>query len=185
MESQWEVRHGKKRDIVTPSTLHDVRLRSLVTKLNRYYHPPKNVHGFVCGRSRNTAVGMHRGAKYFLHLDLVSFFGSCTVDKLQEGMSLQMFPPPLAAEVFSLCTYRGALPVLSNVAAFQLDLWLSQFPWTYTRYADNIMLSSRFPIDEGDPRRVVSMAGFRVNEQKSWLNVFGRERVSYLGLRVR
>jgi retron-type reverse transcriptase len=160
-------------------------------------------HGFVSGRSTVTNASTHVGHKFVANLDLRDFFPTITFPRVC-GTFRQLGYSPAAATVLALlCTesprrtvvYAGqryyaatapralpqgacTSPALSNLAARRLDSRLvalaARLGWIYTRYADDLTLSSAAD-DAGAKvgymlarvRHIARDEGFEVNEKKT------------------
>jgi RNA-directed DNA polymerase len=163
-------------------------------------------HGFVGGRSARTHALAHVGRWVVVRLDLEDFFAGVTAARVFGIFRAAGYPESVAHVLTGLCTNvvpaeqsvpghwrlsrrlatphlpQGAptSPALANLAAFALDRRLTGLAAaigaTYTRYADDLVLSSdrrlRTPVAAiGDIARA---EGFRVNATKT--RVMGRGR---------
>jgi hypothetical protein len=163
-------------------------------------------HGFVGGRSARTHALAHVGRRVVVRLDLEDFFAGVTAARVFGIFRAAGYPESVAHVLTGLCTNavpaeesvsghwrlsrrlatphlpQGAptSPALANLAAFALDRRLTGLATaigaTYTRYADDVVLSSdahlRTPVAAiGDIARA---EGFRVNAAKT--RVMGRGR---------
>jgi retron-type reverse transcriptase len=159
-------------------------------------------HGFVPGRSILTNAGAHVGSAVVVNCDLCDFFPSITVHRVI-GLLRHAGYSPAAATVLALlvteCPRRKVLfqgktwyvaagpralpqgactsPAISNLVARRLDARLAgvgrKLGWTYTRYADDLTLSSKTPAPDkigyvlARVRHVARDEGFEVNEKKT------------------
>lgn len=157
-------RSGKVRLISAP----DYRLKMLQQKIARslsdLYNPRKSVHGFVPDRSVRSNAESHLRRKFILNVDIKNFFPTITEARVQGLLESICLDPDAAETIARLCTYNGCLPqgapsspVISNMICFRLDKSLMGFSkehrLLYTRYADDITLSSFQPptaLFEGD-----------------------------------
>jgi hypothetical protein len=160
-------------------------------------HPA--AHGFVRGRSALTHARAHAGRRVVVRLDLEDFFAAVTAARVYGIFRTAGYPEAVAHALTGLCTnvvpaehsvaghYRLARrlaaphlpqgaptsPALANLAAFRLDARLAglarELGATYTRYADDLVLSCdhrlRVPLDRIE--RVARDEGFRVNRAKT------------------
>jgi len=115
-------------------------------------------------------------SKWFLKLDIKDFFPSCTAEFIHKQLS-KIFPfseiykaPPvttpaqfnsLMENIIDICLLNGSLPqgtpmspLLTNLLMIPLDYKIQHFLWklngkkfVYTRYADDILISSPFDFD--------------------------------------
>lgn len=158
-----------------------------------YYFEKSNAgYGFVVNpitdedrRNILTNARKHLGRPWLLQLDLCDFFHFITEKKVREIFE----SPPLcfkedAADLLTaVTTYQGRLPmgaptspVLSNFACRDLDDNLQAMAnaknWTYTRYADDLSISSKQPFADDERwalRQLIQDQGFMLNDQKTLL----------------
>nr|WP_239032630.1 reverse transcriptase domain-containing protein [Leisingera sp. MMG026] len=158
MYSHFDIskRSGKSRTISAP----DYRLKMLQQKLARslsgLYSPRNPVHGFVPDRSVRTNAETHLRRRFILNIDIQNFFPSITEARVQGLLTSIGVDTNVAEIVARICSNNGCLPqgapsspVLSNMICFRLDKSLMRFSkehrLLYTRYADDITLSSFQP----------------------------------------
>jgi RNA-directed DNA polymerase len=158
-----------------------------------YYFEKSNAgYGFVVNpitdedrRNILTNARKHLGRPWLLQLDLCDFFHSVTEKKVREifESSPLFFKEDAVDLLTAITTYQGRLPmgaptspVLSNFACRDLDESLQAMAttknWTYTRYADDLSISSKrlFTDDERCTLRlIIQDHGFMLNEQKTLL----------------
>lgn len=158
-------------------------------------------HGFVPGRSILTNATPHVGSAVVANCDLRNFFPTVSVHRVI-GLFKHVGYSPAVATVLALLvtecprrkvTFNGRVwyvaagqralpqgactsPAISNLVARRLDARLSgicrKLGWTYTRYADDLTLSSKEPTDKigyvlARVRHVAQDEGFAVNEAKT------------------
>ena len=118
------------------------------------------VHSYVKGRNCKTAIEAHQAkhTHWFLKLDIKNFFDNCNDTKLFE-MLTHIYPlcnlyydcGYQLERMIKACMYHGALPqgaptspILSNLFLLQADVLLTDMykEMCYTRYADDILISS-------------------------------------------
>ena len=189
---------GGERHIETPSpTLKKIQ-HQLNTYLQSVYYFEKSraAYGFVVGvrndedrRNVVSNASKHLNRPFLLNLDLKDFFH--TVKKKQvleifEGSPFE-FVHDLPGILTKLTVYKGRLPmgaptspVLSNLACRQLDEQILSYSqenqWEYTRYADDISISSQTEISSqhiDHLRGLIQANHFKVNEKK--VKVYGPE----------
>ncbi|WP_421847195.1 TIR domain-containing protein [Marinomonas sp.] len=190
---------GGLRVIDSPSVSLSILQNKIKILLEPYYRIKAPVHGFVSGgRSIITNAEKHKKKKFILNIDLVDFFGSINRGRvrgifLNKPFNIETKAANLLAEI---CTYKNKLPqgactspLISNLASVQLDNKLIQiakaYHLTYTRYADDITLSSNKEMPESIIRKIGSegnkwavgsflekaiiSSGFLINEKKTRL----------------
>ena len=182
---------GGRREILAPNR----QLKELQQRLNVFLqcvylnHCPNSVHGFTTRSSQGGSprgivsnAEMHIGKNYLLNLDLADFFhsiSSCRVRNLFKSPPFS-FEEELATCLTLLCCYEKKLPmgcptspVISNMICYPLDGALTDHcnanECVYTRYADDISISSNNPFTNGfigDMKQLISEQGFALNEKK-------------------
>jgi retron-type reverse transcriptase len=154
-------------------------LRRLLARLR--CHPAAT--GFQKGQSIVTNGRQHTGRMVVARLDLIDFFPSTHKRRVHRYFRKIGWNRPAARLLTRICTHNGGLPQgaptsprLSNLVNFRLDRRLTamaqRLGTTYTRYADDIVLS--FAADErghirylsGFVRRVAHEEGYRVHGRK-------------------
>lgn len=157
-------RSGKVRVISAP----DYRLKMLQQKIARIlsglYNPRNPVHGFVPDRSVRSNAESHLRRRFILIVDIKDFFLAITEARVRGLLESIGIDTDVAETIARICTNNGCLPqgapsspVISNMICFRLDKSLMGFSkehrLLYTRYADDITLSSFQPptaLFEGD-----------------------------------
>lgn len=157
-------RSGKVRLISAP----DYRLKMLQQKVARslsgLYNPRTPVHGFVPDRSVRSNAEAHLRRRFILNVDIKNYFPTITEVRVQGLLESIGIDTDVAEIIARICTNNGCLPqgapsspVISNMICFRLDKSLMGFSkehrLLYTRYADDITLSSFQPptaLFEGD-----------------------------------
>lgn len=196
-------RGGGKRKIAAPNP----QLRSLQRHLaNVLYgcweeieakHPKRKplAHGFSRDRSILTNAHPHKGRRFVLNVDLEDFFPSINFGRVRAFFIHDHefgLVPKVATVLAQVACHDNALPqgspcspIISNLVGHILDARLVGFAkahgCTYTRYADDITLSTNnktFPkavaVAKGDDwklgKKLVSKiegAGFAINSKKT------------------
>jgi RNA-directed DNA polymerase len=152
---------GSPRIISAPISALKILQRKLSQVLYAVYEPKATVHGFLPGRSITTNAKQHVRKRYVLNIDLKDFFDSVHFGRVR---GIFMAPPYNRPEEVStmlakICCHSGKLPqgapsspIISNMICARMDSQLrvlaSNFKCTYTRYADDITISttlSNFP----------------------------------------
>lgn len=197
MYSHFDIskRSGKLRQISAP----DYRLKMLQQKiarsLSKLYNPRKPVQGFVPNRSVRSNAESHLRRRFILNVDLKNFFPTITEPRVQGLLESIGIDKDVAETIARICANNDCLPqgapsspVISNMICFRLDKALMKFSkehrLLYTRYADDITLSSfqpptsLFEGDRPDPgkvaeeklsnelRSIIRNNGFELNSEK-------------------
>lgn len=148
-------RSGGLRVILAPVD----SLKILQTKLNQVlqavYKSKSAVHGFVIGKSILSNAAAHSGSRYVLNLDLADFFPSINFGRVR-GMFMAVpytCNKNVATLLAQICCHENQLPqgaptspVVSNMICGKMDSQLTKlaakFKSRYTRYADDITIST-------------------------------------------
>jgi RNA-directed DNA polymerase len=198
-------KHGGSREINVPETRLMIVQKKLNSSLQMYYSllRPEYVFGFVhsCDGKPNIVANaaIHTGKRYILNLDLRNFFPSISGKRvyLLFRSSLFDYTNRMAAIISLLVTYRGNLPVgaptspvVSNFVCLPMDMELNRHckanGLVYSRYADDITVSSDEPFSRSDIAAIICIAqrhGFKINFDKFRLCSF-RSQQSVTGLVV-
>lgn len=164
-------RSGGVRTITAPNDAlkeQQFKLLRLLQELQPYAH--NAAYAYVKGRECKDAVTVHQknNSKYFLKLDLKSFFPSCeksfVISQLQNIYPFHCIPN--LSELLDICFIvdengnkvlpQGAptSPYLCNMVMVAYDYKINKKLWqynnqhfVYTRYADDILISSFKPFD--------------------------------------
>lgn len=129
--------------------------------------PHNAAFAYVEERCTVNALEMHQAnnSQWFLKLDLKNFFPNCTEEMLHNILPyihpLQLVPNETLYNMIKVSLYEGGLPqgspaspMLSNLLMVPFDKALSHQLWQhkkqrfiYTRYADDIIISSQYDFD--------------------------------------
>jgi retron-type reverse transcriptase len=162
--------------------------KALQSKLTKIYSVPDMVHGFVHGKNIRTNAEPHLAKKVILKIDIKDFFESITKMHVENvfldlGCSRQ-----IAEYLAKLVTIDEKLvqgivvsPLISNLAFAITDLRLSHYcnenNLTYTRYADDITISSEEIIPRiSDISEILLDFGFQINNKKTAIMHRGRKQ---------
>lgn len=159
MYQQFDIAKGKDktRPISAPNERLKYLQRQIAPLLDRLYRVRNPVHGFVEGKSVKTNALAHLRTRFMLNVDLKDFFPSITENRITGALESLSVDSRVASIIARICCLRAHLPqgaptspVLSNMICFRLDKELLAFArearCIYTRYADDITLSSRQPM---------------------------------------
>ena len=162
-------RTGGMRQIDAPIDELKVILRMLNDTFNYKLHalPHNAAHAYVGNRSTLTGMQVHQKNKsrWFLKLDIKDFFPSCTTElihtqlkQLHPFWALYKTDETLMNKIVDIATLDGKLPqgsplspTLTNLMMIPLDhiinvhlqTYQPEQRFVYTRYADDILISSR------------------------------------------
>lgn len=161
-------RSGGFRTIDAPSELLKDVQRNIVNTLQyaMHLHPHEIAHAYVSGRSPKTALEVHQAneSKWFLKLDIKDFFPSCTsrfvLEMLEHLYPLNIYRHEGLWNLIWPAFLNDALPqggvtspLLSNLAMLPLDWRMRDIrdvlhqEVVVTRYADDILISSKYDFD--------------------------------------
>ncbi len=188
--------NGKMREIKKPrKDLKGIQTWILKNILDRL-SPTIFAKAYIKGENISSNVAPHCNNKYFMLLDLEDFFPSISIRRAVKIFLFIGYSKRTAYMLSTLCTCDGSLPQgavtppsLSNLIAVKLDRriagYTSKRSIIYTRYADDITLSSNNPaiLCQSLPRilKIIKSEHFKPNMDK--LRVLGpRKRCSITGL---
>lgn len=173
---------GKPRTITAPNPSLKAIQRCLALLLQAAYQPTLSVNGFVPGRSVVSNAAVHADKKYVLNLDLENFFPSISFGRVISVLQLNPISaqPKIAHYITQLSCYEGFLPqgaptspVISNLICQRLDRRIESlvksYQVAYTRYADDLTLSSDQPFENGllnHLDQIIQDEGFTINMEK-------------------
>lgn len=149
---------GKARVISAPDSRLKMLQRKLASSLDKIYRPRHTVHGFVVGRSIRSNAISHLRSKFLMNLDIEQFFPSISERRVFGLLRALGISERVAEIIARICCVAGTLPqgaptspVISNMICFRMDKQLQAFAkearCIYTRYADDITLSSYRPLN--------------------------------------
>lgn len=190
---------GGVRPIDAPQSELMEALRDLKGILERNCGADKLYHtsafAYIQHRSTLDCVKRHQQneSKWFAKFDMHNFFGSTTIDFVMR-MFEQIYPlSELAKNAFSsevfrkaidLCFLDGGLPqgtpispLITNIMMipfdFAMNRWCREHHMVYTRYADDLLISSKNPFRFKDVEEQIESvlakfdAPFRLNRKKT------------------
>lgn len=144
----------RRRHIDAPRVALKVIQKWLGFHLSREVLLPDCVVGFVPGRSTYDGAVMHCSSEWIYSTDITDFFPSTRHNKVVETLETLGYSSHGSKTIAGLCCVNGGLaqgspasPVLANLAFLELDKKLLNFSkdnsLTYSRYADDIVISGR------------------------------------------
>ncbi|MGY4398617.1 RNA-directed DNA polymerase [Sphingomonas sp. UYAg733] len=150
-------KNGKPRLINAPDRRLKYLQRRIAEQLDKLYPVRNPVHGYIIGRSVKSNATSHVRQRFILNLDIKDFFSSITETRVHGVLRSIGVPSAVAETIARICCYGGHLPqggpaspVLSNMVCFRMDRALLKVAkdakCIYTRYADDISLSSLRPL---------------------------------------
>lgn len=195
--------HGPARLLEVPRPRLRLLQRRLLDGVLAAIPASGAAHGFVPGRSVLTAARRHAGAEVVICLDLAAFFTSVRAARVYGLFRAAGYPEPVAALLTGLTTVATPVPVLAgapaglrtalarphlpqgaptspalaNRVATRLDRRLTGLAdalgATYTRYADDLVLSGDRSLGRSAGRvvdtvgRIAAEEGFRLQPAKT------------------
>jgi RNA-directed DNA polymerase len=194
----------KSRTIYKPSsTLKDFHVFLSRVALDHLLVDTSVSFAYRKGATLIQAVAPHAKSRAFFQTDLERFFDSITTTLIRRVLVENDTPVTDLLDhldhILRLLTIDGKLPIgystspiVSNACLLSFDQRLAKISddrgWIYTRYADDIMLSTQDRADLSDAGAVVEDClaselgdGFNLNQAKSKLTTIGR-KVKLLGL---
>lgn len=171
---QIRKKSGGLRTIHSPDNALKVIQQKLNQVLHAAYRGRSSVHGFARHRSILTNAGRHVGCNLLLNFDLADFFPSIHFGRVKGLLQSKPYslPEESAIVLAQICCHEKTLPagaptspVVANMVCGKMDSQLkelaSRFRCKYTRYADDITLST-------DLTRFPPAIAYREKESKQW-----------------
>jgi RNA-directed DNA polymerase len=170
-------RSGGLREINAPSE----ELKSIQRNILHFFMhdlgmlPHNAAFAYIAGRGTKECMMVHQQneSQWFLKLDIKDFFPSCTESFVEQALH-RLYPIPFIGqdnlkEIISACALNGALPqgapsspYLTNLIMIPYDYELTNRLWdcnrthyAYTRYADDIIISSKYEFDSNQITAIV------------------------------
>lgn len=173
-------KNGGTRELLVPAkSLKHIQqwiLKNILHKIPVSRHAT----GFCIGKSIVTNAECHVGNTCVLNMDMKDFFPSVTQKQIYRIFYYYGYTAEVSHLLSRLCTCSGKLPqgaptspYLSNIVCLKLDKRLSglasKYHATYSRYADDITISSKSDIKKMIPivKDIIQDEGFFVNEKKT------------------
>jgi RNA-directed DNA polymerase len=200
-------RQGGYREITVFSEEYK-KMHDMLMEIYQELFPvfPESTSAYIKGKSQLATVEKHKDAKVHLSVDLANFYPSIKTESLASVLKKMAVVVANMTELSidrlaEVSTFGGSLaqgssisPILSNIFALPLDhslySYVSNTNITYTRYADDISLSSPNVIalprkSELEPfvrelqNRLDSLYGgdLKINESKTKLQFEGQIKV--------
>jgi RNA-directed DNA polymerase len=201
---------GGQRTIDAPPEVISMFQRILHQCISDFVPFKRPVHGFVRKRNVVSNASCHLGAKWILNIDLEDFFPSIHFGRVRGVFQKSPFSFPLnvSSVLAHICCHQSLLPqggpsspVIANLVCRRMDDELERFARSrsciYTRYADDITISTNTPIFHtdilathpsspfvdpvlgGPLQRIIEKNNFKINPNKTRLRGrFQRQEVT-------
>lgn len=183
-------KNGGKREILQPSKELKVIQRWLVKNIFNHFPVSEYSVAYSKGDSVKRNALMHKDANFLLHTDITNFFPSITRSMFVEFFNknsaiiqeLELSEADINL-ILDICLYSGqylvvgsvASPRIANIIMYDFDIevykLLKQTGNYYTRYADDLIISSQHFIDEKiieSIAAVMNKYGFVMNRKKTF-----------------
>lgn len=169
----------RTRTISVPGSVKIKSLLKLLAKLlGSLYDPPAYVHGYIKGRSISTNAQPHLAKQNLVKVDIENFFDNITKEKVYNCLLSLKVHPDIANLICAITVINDKLPqgfstspVLSNLVFQSADEEINSYAIKnnicYTRYADDLSLSSNQDLQLGQIQQIVERHGFKLNDKKS------------------
>lgn len=183
-------RNGKVRILASPS--YKIKAIQAWILRNILANIPIDKHSTGYSRyNLSENVRRHIGNTFLLCLDIEDFFPSIKREKVYDLFSNLGFNNQMSVFFTNMCIFEGGLPqggvtspALSNILNKALDKEIFNFcsknGLTYTRYADDITVSSnnRTTLKEAQEKLIgiINSHGYRLNKEKSRILHPGMQR---------
>jgi hypothetical protein len=175
--------------------------RKIVDRLLSRVRFPYYVHGGIRDRENPRSIitnaAQHAGARFLVLMDIEDFYPSISQTLAKQVFSHCLkFSPEVSALLASLCCRQGAVPQGASTSGYVANLafwdvepalveWLGGKGLSYSRFADDITISSAFTLSSADRSAVISRItsllaakGFRQKRSKLHLRKKGQSVLS-------
>ena len=181
-------RSGGYREICAPNDELKALQRELANTFTKTmkFLPHNAAHGFTKKRNCKTSLEIHKahGARWFLKMDIKDFFPNTTFEKILEAMNT-VYPFCNLTEkqkwlytcvcTLSEHTPQGAptSPIITNMVMVANDVKITKYckekGFTYTRYADDILISSPVHFDWQTVQQEIAriLTGYELKQEKT------------------
>lgn len=181
---------------------------SLLNIINNNVTLSDNSYAYQNGKSIVLCANQHKTSNCFIKLDIKNFFNSIDIelliDNIIELMEIDKIFRDQIKIIVKSCTYKSMLPLGFTISPLLTEIYmkefdkdvlnlLSKYGLVYTRYADDIMLSSNKTINEEVQKNVyteieklLAKRKLKINMKKySFIN-FSEigQHVKYVGLNI-
>lgn len=190
-------RRGGKRSIQNPKPRLKAVQRAILGAFLQPIPLGEHVGAYVPGRSCMDTAKQHVGQGLIISLDIKDFFPSVKRSHIRNYFKWVGYNHSVAGYLAELLTYKNFVPqgspasgLIANIIAdFRFDHVimdkLGQMPmgWTYTRYSDDIDISTPKRVRKERVSQVVDIvrtalaeAGFRLNAKKTKVEPYYRQQ---------
>ena len=196
-------KNGDTREICAPKDkLKNLQSR-LKNLLEEIYEPHVAASAFICGRGLIYNAKRHVKKNFVFNIDLVGFYDQINFGRVRGILMSKPYsiPNKTATLIANICCLNNKLPqgaptspIISNMICRRMDRQLSKFAMEnraqYSRYADDITLSSRITLegiafktdaDNVEPsrqlRELIETNGFNINHKKTRLFTSNEKQV--------
>ena len=193
----WEIpkRSGGTRTIKSPATigLRTAQADFLAAVEKAKWVPSNNAHGFVKDRNCKSALQVHQKhhSRWFLKMDIKSFFDTTTAAMVRDALDY-VFPFNQLSDsekntLITITTYENTVPQGALTSPFICNMVLVPFDYAlqkychehsliYTRYADDLLISSEVKFDwqevQEEVQKLLAMLGYQINTEKTRFGSF-------------
>lgn len=163
--------NDKKRTIFVPNRAVKCAQKYFLVHYLEPIHCSSNCYSYLKGKSIVDMAETHLSNKYFLHLDIKHYFDNMDFELFKyfintyfhDSKLCKLFDDKITeSEVRAILTFRGKFrqgsvtsPYVSNLYLYEFDKYLNKYvknnisKGIYTRYSDDIVISSDAKIDKG------------------------------------
>jgi len=158
-EFKIQKRSGGTRLIFAPKNRLKFIQRKLNEVLQEIYKQKTSVHGFVRNKSIKSNAKNHINKRFLINIDIKDFFPSINFGRVYGVFSSYPFNfnKEVAVALAQICCHKAQLPtgaptspIVSNFVCRRLDnalmTFLSKQKCSYTRYADDITISTNLKL---------------------------------------
>ena len=184
-------RDGDKRKISQPSPELKTLQYWVVNNILNKFPISTSAYAYQKGSSIKKHAQFHQNSKHIFHTDICKFFPSITYEYLQplllsnpklfEDLEIDLDSVDTIRDICfrdnSLCIGTVSSPIISNIIMYQFDVimlgYCKKNHLKYSRYADDIYLSSNSYIDMAHISflsNTLKKFGFSINESKTYFS---------------
>ena len=187
---------GGMRTIQAPNEEIKQQMQNMLMLFQNFLYPNQAAFAYVKHRTIKDAIEEHQSKqfKWFLHLDLHDFFGSCNPTFIKEQLRKTPFfaywPEELMSNFLHYCMLDNSLPQGTPLSPFITNMIMGTFDQKtriqcvqhngcYTRYADDMLISSTSKTALEHMKNIVLQnlreTPFQLNEEKTKVSsIYGK-----------